>query len=173
MKESFTELLVVGGKSNSLGRADEVTHAVLRNKARLDELYACLFNEDAWIRMRAADCLEKICRVHPEWLVTYIDRLNTDLASSKQASIQWHIAQIYRQVDLSSDQKEFAISWLERLLSTTEVDWIVATNAMDTLNQFRSDGSVSSSSFKSLLEVQLKHNSKSVVKRANKYLSLY
>jgi hypothetical protein len=68
-------------------------------------------------------------------------------------------------------QKEIAIHWLKDLLSTADVDWIVAANAMDTLSQFVLDGSVASTDFKLLLTVQLNHKSPAVVKRANKYLN--
>jgi HEAT repeat protein len=33
----------------------------LHDPERLEELYSCLFNEDAWVRMRAADALENLC----------------------------------------------------------------------------------------------------------------
>ncbi len=171
MKESFVDVLSVGGKSNSLGRAHEVVEAVLHNETRLEELYQCMFDENSWTRMRAADSLEKVCRVHPEWLTSYIDRLQKDFAGTAQPSIQWHIAQIYQQVDLMPAQKEIAIHWLKDLLSTADVDWIVAANSMDTLAQFVLDGSVASTDFKQLLAVQLNHKSPAVVKRANKYLN--
>ena len=95
MKEKFADALTLGGKSNSLGRAGEVVDTVLGDKSRLGELYDCLFLEDAWVRMRAADALEKVCRVHPEWIESYIDRFEDELAISDQPSIQWHLAQIY------------------------------------------------------------------------------
>jgi hypothetical protein len=60
-------MLTVGGKSNALGRTNEVIEIVLLDKSRLDELYKCLFEADAWVRMRAGDALEKICRHCPEW----------------------------------------------------------------------------------------------------------
>ncbi len=171
MAESFAEMLAVGGKSNSLGRVNEVIEIVLQDKSRLDELYECLFNEDAWIRMRAADGIEKAARVHPNWLEPYIDRISKDLAPSTQPSIQWHIAQIYGQVTLTAGQKRFAINWLKGLLSSPQTDWIVAANSMDTLAQFVRDGSVSKSDFRKLLQIQCQHKSRSVVRRANKLLS--
>jgi hypothetical protein len=129
MHENFAEMLAVGGKSNSLGKVDEVIKCMLGQKSRLDELCACLFDEDAWVRMRAADVLEKGCREQPDWLLPYIDKFSQELATSNQASIQWHLAQIYRQVDLTNEQKRFAINWLKRLLSSSKIDWIVAANA--------------------------------------------
>lgn len=171
MKEAFAEMLTVGGKSNSLGRVNEVIDLVLRDKPRIDELYDCLFDDDAWLRMRAADALEKVCRQHPDWIVPYIDRFSTELATSGQASIQWHLAQIYAQVELTDSQKLFAISWLKRLLSTTQVDWIVAANAMITLVQFTKDGSFPMAEMSRLLKVQQHHTSNAVIKRANKWLA--
>lgn len=173
MHDNFLELLAVGGKSNSLGKVTDVIQLVLDDESQLDELYNCLFAEDAWVRMRAADALEKICRVHPDWLLPYIDRFTKDLSSSTQASIQWHLAQIYAQVELTHEQKEFAVNWLTQLLSTKEVDWIVAANAMDTLVQFTNDGSFSKSELIPLLKIQQHHKSNAVIKRANKYLEQF
>jgi len=171
MSKSFVEMLAVGGKSNSLGEVVDVIELVLHDKSRLDELYECLFNEDAWLRMRAADALEKVCRQHPEWLLPYVDKLHDDFATGAQPSIQWHMAQIYRQVDLTKDQKRVAIAWLKGLLSTKEVDWIVAANAMATLAQFAKDGSLPITELIPLLKVQQEHKSNAVVKRANKLLT--
>ncbi len=171
MIERFDEMLMAGGKSNSLGRVNEVIALVLVDRSRLDELYNCLFVEDAWARMRAADALEKVCRQHPEWLVDYIDRFFSDLADSTQPSIQWHLAQIYAQVQLSTAQKRTVIAWLKHILASPQVDWIVAANAMDTLVQFAQDGSVSVAQVIPLLKVQQKHKSKAVIRRADKLLA--
>ena len=84
----------------------------------------------------------------------------------------WHLAQIYKEVTLTDKQKRFAIQWLEKLLSTTQVDWIVAANTMDTLVQFTQDGSVSKSELLALLKIQQQHKSKSVVRRANKFVKM-
>ncbi len=170
MNENFEAILTVGGKTNSLGRASEVIDIVLHDKSRLDELYNCILHEDAWVRMRAVDAFEKICRQHPEWLLPYVNRFADELATSTQPSIQWHLAEIYAQVELTTEQKSFAIRWLKQLLSSVGVDWIVAANAMNTLAQFVRDGSVSESELIILLKLQQQHRSKSVVRRASKLL---
>ena len=69
MTERLADMLAVGGHANSLGLGSEVVELVLKDKPRLDELYNCLFNADSWVRMRAADALEKICRQRSEWLL--------------------------------------------------------------------------------------------------------
>ncbi|HJP81842.1 MAG TPA: hypothetical protein VJ841_05595 [Candidatus Saccharimonadales bacterium] len=171
MTEKFSDMLLVGGKANSLGRVNDVIERVLADQDRLEELYGCMFYGDAWVRMRAADAFEKICRVHPEWIAPYIDRIEKELSTSTQASIQWHLAQIYRQVELTDVQKRAAVRWLRHLLSTPEVDWIVAANAMDTLRQFVDEGTVLPKDFRPLLMIQREHRSNAVIKRANKYLA--
>ena len=102
-------MLIEGGKTNSLGRVNEVIEIVLQDKSRLEELYSCLFNDDAWVRMRAVDAIEKVCRVSPDWLEPYIDRFLDELAVSTQPSIQWHLAEIFGEVDLTGPQKERVI----------------------------------------------------------------
>ncbi len=171
MAENFAQILAVGGKTNSLGRAQEVVDLVLSDEDQLAELYRCVFNDDAWVRMRAIDSMEKICRLHPDWLVPYIDRFQSELAHSEQPSIQWHLAQIYRQIDLTALQKRHAIQWLTSRLEQKDVDWIVAAQAMTTLVQFTHDGAVPKKSTIALLKLQQSHTSKSVVKRATKLLA--
>lgn len=170
MHEPFAVLLAEGGKSNSLGRSAEVIEAVLQDRALLGELYGCLFDSDSWIRMRAADSLEKVCRPHPEWLLPYVDRFMSELHASTQPSIQWHLAQIYQQVALTPAQRQAVIAWLTDLLKSVEVDWIVAANAMDALAYFAREGYVAVSDARAIFEVQMGHKSKAVVKRAQKLL---
>jgi hypothetical protein len=170
VNEAFSKMLAVGGKSNSLGRVDEVIHLVLHDPQRLDELYHCLFEEDAWRRMRAADALEKICRQQPKLLLPYVDRFPDELCTSSQPSVQWHVAQMYREIQLTTEQKRFAIDWLKHLLSNKNIDWIVAANAMETLIQFTKDGSFEAAEMISLLKIQQNHKSSAVTKRADKFL---
>lgn len=171
MTETFVDMLAVGGKTNSLGRAAEVVDAVLNDKSRLDELYNCVFHDDAWVRMRAIDSLEKVCRIRPDWIEPYIDKFQKDLATSTQASIQWHLAEIFGEIRLTPDQKRFAVNWLAQLLSTVDIDWIVAANSMKTLVGFTNDGAFPKEKMIILLNIQQNHKSNAVIKRANKLLS--
>lgn len=172
MSEPFKQKLAVGGKKNSLGLTEEVVQEVLRDKNRLAELYECLFDEDAWIRMRAADGLEKVCRVHPEWLEPYMERLFTDMATSSQASLLWHFAQIIGEVALTPVQASAALKWLKGILKTADADWIVAANAMTTLTQFAQEGRISKTEAVDLVQIQLQHASQSVRRRAQKLLDV-
>ncbi len=142
----------------------------MEDKVLLDKLYACMFSEDPWVRMRAADTFEKVCREHPDWIEPYIDRLQTELSTTSQPSILWHLAQIYPQVQLTTDQKQFALAWLTKLLSTSDADWIVAANAMQALAYFTQKGDYLTDDLIRLLTIQRSHKSKAVVKKANKLI---
>ena len=170
MLKKFVDILSADGKKNSIQGVDEVVSEVLKHSSRLEELYATISHEDAWVRMRAIDAFEKICRQHPEWLEPYIDRIQKELSRSEQPSIQWHIAEIYREVVLNEAQKQQAIRWLCNLLQNTHVDWIVAADAMKSLAYFTENGDYEMSDFKNLLAIQLGHPSKAVAKKAQKLL---
>jgi hypothetical protein len=168
--EKFVSILRAGGKTNSLGRASEVLESVLADASLLGQLYDCLFADDAWARMRAADCVEKICRVHPDWIEPYIDRILNDLLGSNQPSIQWHLAQIFAEVRLSDEQRICAIDWMETRISSVDVDWIVSVNTMKTFVQFHRNGFVTKNKIVPLFELQEQHKSKTVRKKAVQFL---
>jgi len=170
MSANFLEILTIGGKRNTLGRAEEVVRSVLEDKSRIEELYQCMYDDDAWVRMRAIDSLEKICRSHPEWLVPYIDRLVTDFSDNPQPSIQWHLAELFAQMQLDDTQRQKAIKIMVRNISDLNVDWIVAANCMTALAGFVQKGFVPKVQLIPLLQLQQGHHSKAVVRRATKLL---
>lgn len=163
-------MLSEDGKKNSLGRVNDVIDLVLDDQSRLSELYVTITHEDAWVRMRAIDAFEKICRSHPDWIAPYIDDIQTELAQSTQASIKWHIAQIYSEIELSEPQKKRAVKWLTTVLSSKDIDWIVAANSISTLAYFVRNGDASKSVLLRVLGIQKDHKSSAVVRRANKIL---
>lgn len=167
MTEQFSEMFLVGGHANSLGRAGEVLKIVLADQSRLDELYQCIFDEDAWVRMRAIDTFEKVAREHAGWIEPYVGRLLDDVAQIDQPSIHWHLAELFAELKLSDEQRARAIDLMKNHLSTTGVDWIVAVNCMKTLTQFAREGKVAASEIIPLFEIQKTHHSKAVVKKAN------
>ncbi len=168
---SFADQLRVGGHRNSLGDAVKVLEAVLTDQSRLDELYACISHEDAWVRMRAIDTFEKVGREHPGWLEPYIDDLLNEVSKVDQPSIQWHLAEIFCEVRLSDTQRSKAIDLLKTNIATVNVDWIVAANTMTALVHFVKTGHISPSEAIRLLEVQQDHHSNAVKKRAAKLLN--
>lgn len=164
--EPFEAILAAGGRSNSLGRAGEVLATVRADRSRLVELFACIGAEDPWVRMRAVDTFEKVIRDEPALVAPYLDVILTDLTRSEQASIRWHLAQIFAVVELTDAQRATAITWLVGLVETPDVDWIVAANTLTTLVGFHSRGFVDAAVVRRLCDVQANHRSKSVRAKA-------
>ena len=168
--EPFAELLLVGGRSNSLGRSAEVVDSVLADPPRLRELLDCVHHDDAWVRMRAADAVEKVVGADPRRLRPHVEELLTTWTRSDQASVQWHLAQVLRQVDLTDDQRRRAVAWLAEQVATVEVDWIVAVEVVRTLVAFVQAGTADATSVAGLVEVQRGHRSASVRRKADGFL---
>lgn len=171
--ESYESILAVGGKANSLGRASEVIENVYADPSRLEELFDCIFADDAWVRMRAIDSFEKIIKEKPTWVQPYLSKIFSGLTQSVQPSVQWHLAQIFSEVALTKQQQNLAISWLKNKIKTIDVDWIVSVNAMKALLYFHQNGFVDVKELQELFKIQENHRSKSVRKKAVEfYLSL-
>lgn len=165
--ESFSEVLKSGGHANSLGRAGDVLDLLQKDTSRLDELFECISHDDAWVRMRAIDTFEKLVRQNPSLATPYVHEIISSLTKSEQASIQWHIAEIVTEVQLSEVQWKTVIQWLKNRISTVDVDWIVSVNVMKALVYFYKKGLVDMATLRPLFQTQTRHHSKSVCKKAD------
>ncbi len=171
MPEPFTEMLT-GGHHNSLGRAEEVVGIVSADRARLDELFACLEEPDELVRMRAGDALEKVCREHPAWFVPHVEALLGEVGEIEQPSVQWHVAQMLDHLrgDLSDEQARRATELCKRNLTESN-DWIVLNVTMDVLaDQAQSDPQLADWLTPQLARLR-RDPRKSVAKRAEKRLA--
>ncbi len=168
--ETLEVILSSGGHANSLGRAGEVLQLVRSNPERTGELFRCIYSEDAWVRMRAIDTFEKLVRENPVLAEPYIDAIFDDLTKINQASIQWHVAELFVELDLTEPQNKKAIKWLKDKISTSDVDWIVSVNTMRALLHFCDKKLVNKDELMFLFKVQIGHKSKAVRKKATKFL---
>jgi vesicle coat complex subunit len=108
-----------GGDRRSIGRSDEVVSHVLKNKLSLAVLFEMLTHDDAVVRMRAADALEKISAEEPRWLDPYAARLLTVAAASGEQEIRWHTAQMLPRLKLSKAQRKKSVDLVFEMLSDT------------------------------------------------------
>ena len=171
MAEPFTEMLK-GGHRNSLGRAEEVVGIVLRDRNRLDELFASLADPDELVRMRASDSLEKICRQRPEWFLPNVERLLGQVSEIEQPSVQWHLAQMLHRLrpELSDAQAARATELLQRNLAQS-TDWIVLNVTMDVLAEWAGQDQALAAWLTGELKRLRQDQRKSVAKRAAKRLA--
>lgn len=169
--EPYREVLAAGGHTNSLGRAGEVLEELQRDRCRLPELFACISDADAWVRMRAVDTFEKLVRADPGCAGPYVEDIVSVLTRSDQPSVQWHLAQLFGLIELTPAERETARAWLTSRVAATEVDWIVAAQAMTTLVAFAQRGLVAPDDLRRLLEVQTGHRSAAVRRKASAFLA--
>lgn len=87
--------MLSGEYPNSLGRTVEVVERVLQDKMQLEPLFDCYESTDPLVRLRTSNALERICRVQPEWLRPYVDRLIQQVSRIDQASAQWTLATLF------------------------------------------------------------------------------
>jgi hypothetical protein len=162
--------MLSGGAPRSLHGVDQVIAAVLAEPSALEALFECLFCDDSVVRMRACDALEKIARIRPELLAPFARRLLSDVADVDQPSIQWHLAQILTEIELTPQQRPAAIAILKRNLERYE-DWIVLNLTLQALAQFARDDPELRRELVPMLRRHQADTRKSVAKRATKLLA--
>lgn len=158
-----------GGDRRSLGRTQEVVDHIISNPNQFDKLFSCSYSQDEIVRMRACDALEKICRQRPELFDNYKQPLLFELPKIRQASVQWYLAQIYTELDLSETQRQQAVSVMKDNLNNMD-DWIVTNLTLESLAIFARRGEFNVNEFQVILQRHIKSRHKSVVSRVNKLL---
>src|SRR5277367_1792161 len=105
-----------GGDRRSIGRAEEVAAEVARNPRLFPQLIAGLWSEDALVRMRAADAIEKVTRDHSKLLQPYKKELLGLMAEAPEQEVRWHLAAIVPRLWLDSEERKLASSLLRGYL---------------------------------------------------------
>lgn len=131
-----TEILTKlgGGDRRSIGKSEEVVEEVLHQPSLFDALFAGLLSDDALIRMRTADAVEKITAVHPEYLQPHKRRLINHVANTEQQEVRWHLAQMFPRLQLNRAERDAVARILWRYLE--DKSKIVKTFAMQALVEF-------------------------------------
>lgn len=121
-----------GGDLRSTGNAEEVVSDILENPELFAEVFDGMLNENAIIRMRAADAIEKVSRFHPEYLEPYKKRLIHEVSQIEQQEVRWHVAQMFSYLEFEEIERKEVINmlflWIEKSDSK-----IVIVNSMQTL----------------------------------------
>ena len=94
-------------------------------------LVGALNDEDAVIRMRAADALEKVSRSHADLVCRFAPLLLRLAANSGQQEVRWHLAQMMPRLQLSAKQRACCVHTLTAYLEDRSS--IVRTCALQAL----------------------------------------
>ncbi len=166
------ETMLTGGHPNSLGRTVEVVDMVLADQARLADLYSCYYSTDEVVRLRVSSAMKRVTTSHPDWTMSYLDRLHTEIAAIDQASTQWTLALLFDLTRaLQSDtQLRRSVEIMKRNLAEHD-DWIVLNNTMAVLHDWSRDDAELAAWLKPHLERLSSDRRKSVAKRATKLIA--
>jgi hypothetical protein len=120
-----------GGDHRSIGRSEEVVSEVLADARLFGPLFDCMLADDPLVCMRAADAVEKITRLRPDFLRSYKNRLINRVARSLHQEVRWHVAQLFSRLELSNaDRRKIRVILNEYLEGESR---IVKTFAMQAL----------------------------------------
>jgi hypothetical protein len=119
-----------GGDRRSIGRVADVVELIARDPSLFPELVMGLDADDAVIRLRVTDAMEKLTRDHPEWLAPYSERL-LGATGSDLKEVRWHLAQMLPRIALTPEKKKRVVDVLMDYLSDSSS--IVKTFAMQSL----------------------------------------
>src|SRR5512142_227122 len=100
----ITKLLRTGDMRTT-GKSEDVVRLVLMRPGLFGQVVDAVLFDDAGVRMRAADAVEKISRIHPEWLNPYKKLFLTEIASIEQQEVRWHTAQILTRLELNGAER--------------------------------------------------------------------
>jgi HEAT repeat protein len=123
-----------GGNKRKLNN-QQIIDSVLQDATRVDELFECIKDEDEYVRMRASDALEKVCRSDPSIVQPLKTRVLNEMSVIDQTSVQWHYAQIVDQLHLNPQETAEVIRKLQSNFETYD-DWITRNIAMEVLGNF-------------------------------------
>ena len=104
---------------------------VLRQPQLFSELLQCLWNDDAVVRMRAADAAEKISLEKPELLQPFKAEILGLADESQQQEVQWHLALMIPRLQLTVLERRRATRRLKVYLEGRSS--IVKTHALQGL----------------------------------------
>jgi len=120
-----------GGDRRSIGRSNEVVARVLAEPKAFRPLLAGLMSDNPVVRARAADAIEKVTLVRPDWLVPYKSQLIGPLACCDQPEVRWHVAQMLPRLPWNARERRRVYYVLTRYLR--DASSIVKTCAMQAL----------------------------------------
>jgi hypothetical protein len=120
-----------GGDRRSIGRVDEVVAAALEDRRLFPVLFKGMLHDEALIRMRAADAVEKISLQHPEWLRPYKEQLIQQVSRIEQQEVRWHVAQLLPRLELDEEERAACVVILQSYLQ--DKSKIVKTFAMQAM----------------------------------------
>jgi hypothetical protein len=158
-----------GDDRRSIGRVEEVVDAVLKEPALFETIFNAMLADDPVVRMRAADAVEKISVIHPQYLQPYKDKLIKRISSIDQQEVRWHVAQLLPRLALSGPERKTVVNILFGYLN--DKSKIVKTFSLQALSDFAQQDDSLRPRVVEVLEDMIQTGSAAVKSRGKKLLS--
>jgi len=134
------EKLLSIGDLRTAGKSEEVVRLALSKPGLFGDIVHAILLDHPGIRMRASDAVEKITRLHPEWLKSYKKLFLSKIANIEQKEVRWHSAQILPRLNLTKNERKKVFTLMLTFLE--DESRIVKTFAMQALTDIAvQDGS--------------------------------
>lgn len=163
--------ILAEGDMRTTGRSHEAVKIVMDKPDLFGELFACLYDEHAGVRMRAADALEKISYRSPYLLLPFKDELLSKVTTIKQQEVQWHVAQMISYLKLKDKEARQAFQALSDYFENS-ASGIVRAMSLQTMSDLTKDNPHLRGDLEPLAKRGLGDHSAAVRKKAEKILSV-
>ena len=128
---------LTGGDRRSIGNVANVIHDVKKTPDLFAVLIEGLDMDDALVRMRSADAIEKISADQPDLLQPFKKPIIRLACESHQQEVRWHMAQIIPRLVLTNREKSQVVDILFEYLE--DKSKIVVTFSLQALSDFAAD----------------------------------
>ena len=166
---SIEKLLSVGDL-RSAGNSEKVVNMVLSQPKLFDDVVDAIFSESAGIKMRASDAIEKITRIHPEYLRPHKKLFLSKVSEIEQKEVRWHTAQILPRLNLTKKEREKVYGLM--MLYLEDKSSIVRTFAMQALADIALQDNAYVPKVKNLISKLIVKGSPAMQSRGKKLLAL-
>ena len=166
-KEEELYKLLIGGDLRSIGQANVIVQLVHDQKT-FDALFQFIYNKDRLIVMRAADAIEKITRIQPNFLTNYTKAVIELSSISKDKELKWHLAQIASRLILNKEEQQILFSILKKWVKNQTESKIVRVNSLQTLFEMSKNNNLIRLEFDEIIKELKKENAASINARIKK-----
>lgn len=150
-----------GGDLRSIGDADQIVSEITSHD-EFDVLFHYMHDTDRLVVMRAADAIEKITLVHPEYLEPHKDDILELCSSVSHIELKWHLALLSSRLSLSMQEQARVFEIMKAWASDSKESRIVRVNALQSMHGLAQRNSSFAADFLSTLEAVQKENIPSI-----------
>ena len=168
MKTKDLKAYLSGGDLRSIGSVNELL-PLIKTQKDFDELFVYLFSEDRLIVMRAADAVEKVTLIKPDYLQKHKSNILKLLKTSKDKELKWHLALLTSRIKYAPKELKEVFKILIRWAEEKTESKIVRVNSLQSLYDLSRENKELRKDFKTLIDKISKENIPSINARLKKF----